>query len=151
MSNKEHLHNIETNVGTVTIIQTVRKNRPTDLRKPYEYKVPATKCQKLLKELSDFLKPLENRFFQYAGAWYSPCKYGIRFNLFLMGYSKGLCGPNDKRAGVTPTNWKKTCNFVQNKLFKYLGKDARMYHEPYSTTDKFQARFETYIAYSELL
>lgn len=138
MSNKEHLHNIETNVGTVTIIQTVRKNRPTDLRKPYEYKVPATKCQKLLKELNDFLKPLSNNY-QYASAWYSPCKYGIRFNLFLMGYS------------VTSSNWKKTCDHIQKVLFKYLGKDARMYRERYSTTDKFIARFETYIAYSELL
>jgi hypothetical protein len=51
MSRTEHLVDVPTNVGTITYIETRRKNRPAGLRKPYEYVLPMKEAKALCAEL----------------------------------------------------------------------------------------------------
>lgn len=150
MSIKEHLVDVPTNVGIVTFIDTSRKNRPKGLRKPYEYVVSIEDGKKLYDELKALLKPQEQAC-QCAGVNRKALSRGVRLEVFVLGYTPGLCGPNDDRTGLQKAQWQTLCKDVQNILFKYLGKDARIYADRYSKKDKFQARIEAYIAYSELL
>lgn len=147
-NNPEHIHEVPTNIGTVTFIQTIRKNRPQGLKKPYEYILPVKQAKALYDELNDYLKLKIN--YQCAGISRKNITKGIRFNLFLLGYTEGLCGRGSK-VNVTEIDWLETCKHIQMILIKYLGKDATIYADRYCTTDKFQCRFETYIAYKELL
>ena len=145
----EHLVDVQTNIGTVTLIQTVRKNRPKGLKRPYEYILPLRKCTELYYELSMLLRPY-NKICQCAFVSKKSISRGIRLNLFVLGYVAGLCGPKDSRTGINKKEWESLCKKVQDIFFKYLGKDARIYMEDFVEKDKFQMRFETYIAYTEM-
>lgn len=146
--NTPFLHNVEGNIGNVEYIGVYRQNRPKGLRKPYEYILGTKDCKALLEELK-FLKAYEKEDkFQFSGVTKKSVSKGIRFDLFLLAYKKGLCGV--EKEGTSEAEWNEVCEKVQQILFKYLGEDALMYAEPYSDDDKFQARFETYIMYKEL-
>lgn len=148
MSRKEHLVDIPTNVGTITVIETTRKNRPKGLRRPYEYVLPLKEAKALHDGLRDALKDAESLGFQCSLVSRKGLSYGIRLHVFLLGYRPGLCGTPE---GVSPSLWGETVRAVQRLLTKHLGRDARVYAEPYSQDDKFQARFETYIMHEEMI
>ena len=147
MSQKEHLHEIPTHIGTITVIGTVRKNRPAGLRKPYEYSLSIKDSEALVKEMRAGIKGV--RGFQCAGVGKKGLARGIKLDFFLLGYRPGLCG--DDEEGVSREVYGKTVGALQQALTKYLGKDARVYAEPYSLKKKFEARFETYIQFSEMV
>lgn len=149
MSIKEHLINIPTNVGTITIINTSRKNRPKGLKKPYEYVISIKDGKNLYDELNELLKPYQ-KICQCASVYKKSLSIGIKLNVFVLAYAIGLCGKNDE-CGLNKKQWNELYKNIQNIIFKYLGKDARIYADRYTKKDKFQARIETYIAYSELL
>jgi len=147
MSQKEHLHEIPTSIGPITVIGTERKNRPAGLRKPYEYVVPLTAAEALVKELRSGLKDAEGKGFQCSLVSRKGLTRGIKLEIFLLGYRPNLCGDP---TGVSPALYGETVRLVQRTLNKCLGMDARMYAEPYSNDRKFQARFETYIMFEEM-
>lgn len=144
MSQKEHLVNISTTTRTITVIETRRKNRPEGLRKPYEYVLSMKEVEALCDELRAGLKDAESKGFQCSLVSRKGLTKGIWLSFFLLGYRPGF-----GTAGVSPTLWGETVRVVQRLLTKYLGKDARVYAEPYSNDKKFQARFETYIMFGE--
>lgn len=149
MSIKEHLVNVSANVGTVTIIDTSRKKRPAGLRRPYEYVVPAQIADTLYSELANVLMAYK-RNCQYASVIRKPLSRGARLDVFVLAGPPGWCEEASEQ-GITREGWSELRCAVQETLFKYLGKDARIYADRYSKRDKVQARIETYIAYSELL
>ena len=146
--NTDHLHDIPTNIGIVTFIQTTRQNRPKGLKKPYEYILPLKKANALYEGLRNYIKP-KAAAYQCALVSKKGLSKGIKLGVFLLGYKPGLCGPGDD--GVLPNEWVETCNHVQDLLTKYLGEDAKIYADEYTEDEKFQVLFETYIAYKELL
>lgn len=152
MSRKEHLHEIPTHIGPITVIGTCRKTRPAGLRKPYEYVLPLKEAEALVKELKAALKGAEAKGFQCASVDRKAVSKGVRVDFFILGYAPGLCGDGEpgEPNGVSAKLYGETVKAVQGALFKYLGKDARVYADPYSLKTKFQCRFETYIKYEEL-
>jgi hypothetical protein len=149
MSIQEHLVDVPSNVGTITIIDTSRKNRPEGLRKPYEYILSTQDGKTLYDELNVLLNTQKN-ICQFAAVTKKSLSLGMRLDVFVLAYTPGLCGEHDE-CGLTRIQWKELCKGIQEILFKYLGKDARIYADRYTKKDKFQARIEIYIAYSELL
>lgn len=165
MTIKEHLVDIPFSGGTMTIIDTSRKNRPAGLKKPYEYILPQEDVNKLFDELKVFLKPHEGWLKRYSKT--KTCQFasidkknlslGVKLNLFILAHAPGLMGPpptvEDKEhwehytSGVNKAEWDKLCKDIQDTFFKYLGKDARIYAEPFYKDKKFQARLQIYIAY----
>lgn len=149
MSIKEHLVDVPSNVGIITVIDTSRKNRPKGLRKPYEYILSTQDGKKLYDELNVLLDT-QKSLCQFASVSKKSLSLGVRLDVFVLAYTPGLCGKHDE-CGLTRIQWKELCKGIQEILFKYLGKDARIYADRYTKKDKFQARIEIYIAYSELL
>lgn len=142
MSIEEHL----VTCGSITFISTKRKNRPNGLKKPYEYVLSREKTKEFYEKLQRYIGNLntETEKFQCSGITKKSLTLGIRLDLFLLGYKHGLCRTPE---GVSEEHWKTACKDIQAIYFEYLGEDARIYDEPYTVNDKFQARHETYIAY----
>jgi hypothetical protein len=144
----QFLHNIDTNIGTIQFIMPTRINRPVELRKPYEYIVPIKRFAKHFDKINKTLKQIkEDETFQCAGIWKKSISKGVKLNIFMLGYTIGLCGDN---SGVTKKQWDETTNEIQKQLTSLLGEDAKMYIEPYCDNKKFQARFQAYIMYKEM-
>lgn len=137
---------VQSNVGNIEIIDTRRKCVPAGLRKPYEYRLTTAACVNLYEELRGVLQPWQASC-QIASVQWRMLKRGIRLDLFVLAYTPGACGAVDTVTGVRRLQWRAICKQLENVLINFLGEDAQMYADPYSTSDKFQARFETYIAY----
>ena len=137
---------VQSNVGNIEIIDTRRKCVPAGLRKPYEYRLTTAACVNLYAELHDLLRPWQAAC-QFASVQRKLLTRGIRLNVFVLAYTPGSCGAVDTVTGVRRLQWRAICKQLENVLINFLGEDAQMYADPYSTSDKFQARFETYIAY----
>lgn len=143
---RANIRTVQSNVGNIEIIDTRRKNVPEGLRKPYEYRLTTAACVNLYEELRELLKPWQLKC-QFASVQQKMLRRGIRLNLFVLAYTPGLCGAADTVTGVRRLQWRAICKLLDCTLINFLGEDAQMYAEPYNTSDKFQARFETYIAY----
>jgi hypothetical protein len=144
----EFKRDIPSNVGIITVLVTERQNRPAGLRKPYEYILPCAIAERKYKAIRDFLKEHGEEKFQCSYASKKGLSRGMKFNLFLLGYSPALCGP-DKRC--TREEWEQAVVKTQEMVHDMLGPDARMYIDSFDPNKKFQARFETYIAYEEMI
>jgi len=59
-----------------------------------------------------------------------------------------LCG--DPSKGITQEQWDACCQQTADTLKKYLGANVLPYIEPWSSSKKFQMRFDTYIKFQEL-
>jgi hypothetical protein len=150
--NSDLLVDVPTTSGPVlTVIETARKNRPAGLNKPYEYVLRRTVADSKFKSLQDYLRrrDMDVRKFQYCAICRKTLAKGFRLNLFILGYTKGLCGNPDK--GVTRQEWTNVCAKTQKALFGMLGQDAKAYIDEFSDSKKFQMRFEAYVAYKEEL
>lgn len=165
MTIKEHLVDVPFFGGSMTVIDTHRKNRPANLKKPYEYILPQKDVDMLVDELQAILKPhmgwtkrySKTKTCQYASINKVALAHGVRLDLFILAHARGLTGPvpstSDKEQwegythGVKKTEWDKLRKDIQAVFFKYLGKDARIYAEPFSKDKKFQAVLRLYIAY----
>lgn len=137
---------VQSNIGDIEIIDTRRKCVPAGLRKPYEYSMTTADCVNLYEELRELLKPWQASC-QFASVQRKLLTRGIRLNVFVLAYTPGRCGDTAAVTGVRRLQWRGMCKQLENVLINFLGADAQMYADPYSTSDKFQARFETYIAY----
>jgi len=140
-NNTEHLRTVQCDgIGAVEFIQVERANLPKGLRKPYEYVVSIKKGLELYTALFKYLKKQEKTGrFQCCGVSKKALAKGIR--LFVL---------SDYANAPMQIEWEEFCEKVQKILFRHLGQDAKIYADPYTTTDKFQARYETYILYKEL-
>ncbi len=143
---KDNIRTVQSNVGNIEIIDTRRKNVPEGLRKPYEYRLTTADCINLYEQLCRVLQPWQSAC-QIAAVSRKPLKRGMRLELFVLAYTPGSCGDSDAVTGVRRLQWRAICKQLENCLINFLGEDAQMYADTYSTSDKFQARFETYIAY----
>lgn len=148
MSIKEHLVDVQTNIGVITYIETTRKNRPAGLKKPYEYILTKKQFDRFYAAVQAYLKPWERKL-QCAGISKKAVSKGVRLDLFVLGYKPGLCG--DPNEGVTRKEWQTICRELQDLFWKHLAKDANLYSEQYAAEDKFQSRLNTYVAFKELL
>lgn len=147
--NSEHLVTVQSSVGPLVFIQTARKNRPKGLRKPYEYVLTNKQITSLYQALRTYLNHLDDTpAYQHAGADKKGLSKGIKLDIFILSYAPDHRSPGE---GVTEQQWDTACGHVQGLLFDALGPDAKMYIDDYSTERKFQARFEAYIHYKELL
>lgn len=117
------------------------KIRRIKLKKPYEYAIDMAKFNDGYQTIAEYFKTLEPEF-QCALVRKKPITYGVRFDVFLLGYSVGLTGDD---TGTTQAKWESVVKKVQIMLNKLLGSDVKMYIEPFNTKRKFQVRFETYI------
>ena len=145
--NNNWLKTVPTNVGECTFITPPVRVVP-GLRKPYECEIPAAEGKQLVKELKDMFSNLESASLQCVLVESKPTKYGIRLNIFLLGHRPDFCGEPHK--GCNAQFWNVTTEWLATKLRETLGDWVQVYAEPWSADEKFQARFETYIKYSEL-
>jgi hypothetical protein len=79
--------------------------------------------------------------------WKKSISKGIRFNLFMSAYAPGS---NQSPDGVLKEEWDTTSKQVCGILAKYLGPNLNIEIKPYSPTEKFQVKFETYIMHQEM-
>lgn len=149
MSNQGLTKTVQASGLTLEVIDTSRKNRPPGLRKPYEYILPKAAADLGYKTLHDFLKGWERdrSKFQHAAAWKKGLTKGFKLKVFVLGYTKGLCGDT---TGVSREEWMVVTTRVKEILVSWLGKDARAYVDKFTKTDKFGLHFEAYIAYQEM-
>ena len=134
--------------GMITFLCPPERPTPPGLRKPYQYILPIAETKKLLEELKTAIKPFDKPKLQMGGAYKKGLSRGIRLNIFLLGYYPGACG--NLNEGITKEDWETVTKNVYDILVKYLP-DACPYIEDWRTERKFQFRFETYIAFQELL
>ena len=137
---------IGSSLGPVSLLQQPTREVP-GLRKPYQYEVSAADGKQLVKDLQDMLNPLDNNSLQCSGVSTKPTKYGIRLDVFLLGFRPGFCGDS---MGCTDIFWQGVTLGLINRLKQTLGSSVLVYVEPWTDKEKFQARFETYIKYREL-
>lgn len=135
---------LQTNVGSVTFLVPPQRN--SGLRKPYQYKTTTAE----FRGLKQGLKIIASQFgdnLQCDLVDSKPVTYGARLNCFLLGYKPGYTGGN---TGVTCDQWGKVTTELCARLKQSLGDDVLVYVEPWTAERKFQARFETYVMFSEL-
>jgi len=72
---------------------------------------------------------------------------GRRFDLFLLGYSLNKRG--SYVSGISEDDWLDVTNRLRDRIDSTLG-ECDMLVEAWSATSRFQARFETYVMYSEM-
>lgn len=147
--NQEFRQTFQSNVGEVTILMQPRHTTP-GLRKPYEYELPVADARALVKELKDYLKANgnEGKALQCDLVDTKSVKYGMRLNVFLLGFRPGLTGEPEK--GIYQHEWDRIWNGLIAIIKAQLGENVSVYVEPWSDKEKFQLRFETYIKFTEL-
>ena len=131
------------NIGIITML--VAPKRASTLRKPYQYSMPAKQCRQLTQTINTVLKAFSG--LQHAGMDAKRTKYGCRLNIFALGYRPGYTGD---QSGIDANQWASCTQQVLDALKQTLGDDVALYVEPWSATNKFQARFETYVLFPEL-
>lgn len=124
MTMNDFLEKVQTNVGEIEVIHVCNKNRPKDLKKPYEYVMDAHTYFVMYREFNDLIKPYEGTTKNKA------ITYGMFFGVFIF---------NNENE-----NWKHICDLVQAKLRLFLGNDAVVY------CDERQLTYEAYIMLREL-
>jgi hypothetical protein len=165
MSNSDHLIDVPTAIGPVTIISVRRKNKPVDLPKPYEYVLTVKQVETLHSKMAKLFDGMDDcnesheaarkhlpepsipGKLQQASIHKKAISKGIRYEVFLLGFSTESRPPR----GVTKKQWNEAVAKTQKLLKDTLGKDAKMYIDPFTTERKFQARFSAYIMYREFL
>jgi hypothetical protein len=130
------------NVGVVTIL-TPPKRMATGLRYPYEYEVTERKVMRMVRDLKDMGRLIGDQF-QCFLIENKMIRYGVRLHIFLLGHPTGWAGMTS--TGVDAQCWDLSTLSISNRLASVFG-SVPMYVEPWSATQKFQARFETYIKF----
>jgi hypothetical protein len=142
-----------------------KSRRPAGLKRPYEYVLTTAAFSKFWKSLMKQKELLEktvdgkklshdsngkfNGKFQCAHIAKKPISCGVRLDIFVLGYKLGLTGD---QSGVTKPEWDAAVKAVQQILTDALGQDAEAYVQEWNPSPrKFEIRFETYIAFKELL
>lgn len=129
------------------------KQGDPSLPKPYQFVLPIKKCAALVDGLKAYLKGIERqeyRVLQCASVEQKSVAHGIRLSVFMLGYEVGYCGGND---GCRIDQWQEFNGAVWEMIQQALGPEYQIlpYVEDWAPGKKFQARFETYIQYSEWL
>ena len=137
--------NVNSNIGVLTVVDTSRKNRPKDLPKPYDYILSIKEVEHLYKELKTKEKELKTKNVCMALVTKKPLSKGMKVGFWCSAY-----GDHVSEKGISPKNWEETCEWLQKTLLSYLGPDAQAYFQNVSNR-RFQMRFETYIAYREIV
>lgn len=145
-TNAEWHQTFESNAGQCTLLVKPARIVP-GLRKPYEYEVTAQDARNLIADLNATLRH-NKQLLQCGLVDKKTVTYGIRFNLFLLSYRRGLV--SDSAAGCSPGQWQAITEAVVQRIKATLGDDCPVYVEPWTPDAKFQARFETYIKFREL-
>jgi hypothetical protein len=136
---------VQSDIGAWTFLQPPTR-AVTGLRPPYQYKLPVKTVKELTLGLRSVIK-YRPKLLQCGRVDSKPVTYGVRLDIFLLGYAPGLCG--NTAFGATKEEWNLLTASIQDRLDLALG-EAPMYVESWSAYRKFQARFETYIKFDEL-
>jgi hypothetical protein len=116
----------------------------------YQYEVS-------IKDGRELCKLLKNKFKQYEEENLLQCSLlntkptvkGIRFEVFLLGYSPNY---TSNGTGITNEKWTEITKEISNILKSYLGNiDNNIYIDAWSADKKFGLNFETYIQFSEMI
>lgn len=148
-----------TNVGTCVILTPPKRTVP-GLKPPYEYErevKDVTRLVALLKlVLNTKTSPLGQKM-QCAHLEVKQVRYGVRLSVFALGcdWRREVFRNSDFKSmgfvdGVTEKEWLRFNRYWTAILCRTLGRSVAPYIEPWKSGVKFQARFETYIKYSEL-
>jgi hypothetical protein len=143
--NKKWRQNVPSNIGMLGLL--VPPKVKTSLPKPYQYEAPIAAVQDMVRQLK--IEEKSDRKLQCYLVATKPVSKGIRLTIFMLGYQPGLCGESGTGAGLDKSQWEAMTGTVRMILEHDLGK-VPLYVEPWRKGKKFQARFETYIKYSEL-
>lgn len=129
---------LQGSIGEVEIL--VPPTRNSGLRKPYQFELTQQQMDELVSQLREEFDRVPKGRLQYGYVDFKPVKYGIRLDLFALGYRRG-----DQNTGITAREWRRLTGALRIIVKSMLGDDAAVYIEPFSSERKFQARFETYI------
>jgi hypothetical protein len=148
-NNSDWVQTVATNVGSVQILSAPLKSRKeTGLRHPYQFKASLADVRTLIKSLRELSKGDPYTKMQYGASPTSKSTtYGIRFDIFMLGFKPGYCGT--PLTGVTREEWDKCVEEVTTAVRAVLP-DVPVYASQWNPNNKFQFRIETYIMYSEL-
>ena len=143
--NKLWGYKVESNIGELCYLVQPEQGIK-GLRKPYQFELPANTAKALVADLKVWLKPYSKKL-QCDLVDKKTVTYGIKLDIFLLGYKSGFTGDE---TGLKAQEWESITSRIRILLQSTLGENVLMYVDPWNETSKFQARFETYIKYSEL-
>jgi hypothetical protein len=149
MANTETTTDIETNVGTITIINTTRRNKPKGLKRPFDYVMKISEVKALADELNvyvsqfaDLPTPLESQKVDYPlrpdqdqvfRSEYPLSKPRIYFDVSNKLHSGATLHVSIETSSFTVTQrqWNSICTGLQAILTKHLGEDAKLFSYEY--------------------
>lgn len=148
-TNQEFLRTFPLHNGLNIPVIEQPPTRATTLRKPYQYCITIAQAKKMLADIKNLLnKDAITGQLQCDLICTKSIKFGIRLDFFLLACSPGL---TSKGSGLSEQEWIRITSSAKTIFEAGLGECPEMYIEPWSDSKKFQAQFETYIMYQELV
>lgn len=150
MANTKTTVDVPTNVGTITLINTSRRNRPAGLRKPWDYVMRIEEVKALVNEMKGFLVPIKELQFPSEDQKVSypnrpnadqvfRSQYPLwkpRVSVFItdklhIGASVHFSVETTSHV-VTQNQWNSIQSGMQNILTNHMGDDAESFKEGYA-------------------
>lgn len=149
MVNTETTRDIQTNVGTITVINTSRRNKPKGLKRPFEYVMKISEVKAFTDEIKAFISqfaelplPLESQKVDYPvrpdqsqvfRTKYQLSKPCIWFHVSDKLHSGATLHVSIETNSfeVTQRQWQTIHTGLQAILIKHLGEDAKLFSNEY--------------------
>lgn len=149
MANTETTTDIQTNVGTITVINTSRRNKPKGIKRPFDYVMKINEVKALADELKIFISqfadlslPLESQKVDYPirpdQDQVFRCEYSLNKPRIWLHVSDKLhsgatfhVSIKTSSFEVTQKQWNAIYTGLQEILIKHLGEDAKLYFNDY--------------------
>jgi hypothetical protein len=149
MANTETTTDILTNVGTITVIDTSRKNKPKGIKRPFEYVMKISEVKALADETKTFMsqfaelpEPSESQKVDYPlrpdqdkvfRSRYPLSKPRIWLHVRDKLHSGSTLHVSIETSSfvVTQRQWQAICTGLQAILTKHLGEDAKLFSDGY--------------------
>lgn len=133
-------------------LEQPKQGDPT-LKRPYQFVLPIKKCAALFESLRGYFEELyqkKPRILQCPNVARKSVKCGMRMNVFMLGYAPGFIGDE---SGCSFEQWRAINEIVWSMIQEVVGEDYQIlpYVEDWTKERKFQARWETYFKYTEML
>lgn len=125
-------------------------NRPKGLKNPYQWVLPIADFDKLWAAIRRAVKPYKKQLqCRYLHA--KPAARGARLEVFLSAAAKPFeLDKHGASKAMSQTDWNTLIERLDNVLAKYLP-DSAMFADDWTREQQFQLRFQTHVAYKELL
>jgi hypothetical protein len=149
MANTETTTDIQTNVGTITVINTSRRNKPKGIKRPFDYVMKISEVKALADETKAFISqfaelpvPQESQKVNYPlrpdqdqvfRSEYPLSKPRIWLNVSDKLHSGSTFHVSIETSSfvVTQRQWNAICTGLQAILTKHLGEDAKLFSDEY--------------------